>query len=116
MPSKNGITNDRDHHFTPHHLALEVRAGVVLPGVVVAVTRGRSVGGQLLQPVVKILVQPGFIIADEVGGGDVHGDHQQFTIPAFDSPAGLQIWPNNLSMSSFLPDRDRQIPFNRIHL
>src|SRR5438093_7129564 len=41
---------DRDHDLAPHHLALEVRVGVVLAGFVVAVLVDGSMGREPLEP------------------------------------------------------------------
>ena len=63
---------DRDHHFSAHNGALQMRVGVVLAPVV----RILSVwffGSQFLQPALEVLMQAKLIVIYEDAGGDVHG-------------------------------------------
>lgn len=54
--------------------------GVILAGSIVPVLRDWLVRSKLLKPGIVILVQAGFVVVDENGGGDMHGNHQYFTI------------------------------------
>jgi hypothetical protein len=56
---------DCHHNLTSHDLTFHVRIGVVFPGAIVTVLADRLVRGQLLQPVVVILVQAAFNIVDQ---------------------------------------------------
>ena len=50
-----------------------VRVAVVLPRLVVVVAlRARVVGGEPLQPLLVVLVQPSFVVVDEDRSRDVH--------------------------------------------
>jgi hypothetical protein len=65
---------DGDDHFSAHELALHVGVGVVLPGAVVGVSRGRGVErGEFLEPTAVVLMQAGLVVVDENAGSDVHG-------------------------------------------
>ena len=60
------------HHLPAHDLPLHMGVGVVFPHVV-AVLGDWCMGGQLLQPDLVAVMQPGLIVIDEDAGGDVHG-------------------------------------------
>ena len=53
---------DRDDDLAPHHLPLHVGVGVVFAGAVVAVAIWGGVeGGELLEPLLVVLVQAGLV-------------------------------------------------------
>ena len=61
------------HHYLPaHDLPLQMGIGVILADVV-AIPGDRGVGGQVFQPDLVVVMQPGLIVIDEDAGGDVHG-------------------------------------------
>src|SRR5690606_3277155 len=69
---------DGDHDFAAHDLAFVVGIGVVLAGAVVEIAAATGVGAgvegsQALEPALVVLVEAGFVVVDEDGGGDVHG-------------------------------------------
>jgi hypothetical protein len=68
------------HDFPPHDLPLDVRVGVVLAGVVVALLAHRLVRSDLLQPGFIVVMQSRFVVVDEHRGRDVHWIYQSFTI------------------------------------
>jgi hypothetical protein len=69
-------------HFPQRqNLRHDMRIGVVLAGAVMPLLRDRLVRGQLLQPAFVVLVQAGFVVVDEDGGGNVHGVGQRFATP-----------------------------------
>jgi len=64
---------DGYHDLPAHDLALQMGIAIAFPGPVVPVARNGFVGGQFLQPLIIILMQPRLVIVNEHGGGDVHG-------------------------------------------
>src|SRR5262245_48111631 len=52
---------DRDDHFAPHHLPLDVRVGVILARIVVSVLLDRLVRRELFQPDRIVMVQTGLV-------------------------------------------------------
>lgn len=76
---------DSNHHFPAHDLALQVGVGIVFSGAIVLILRHRLVWRQCFQPLLIILMQAGFVIVDEYGGGDVHrvDQHQPLGHAAF---------------------------------
>ena len=72
---------DGDDDLAAHDLAFHVGVGVVFAGAVVMVARGRRIeGGELLQPLLVVFVQPRLVVVDEHAGGDVHGVHQEYLV------------------------------------
>jgi hypothetical protein len=63
-------------HFSSHDRALHVPVSVILAHIVAVLGDGRM-GRKLLQPRVKILVKPCFIVVDEHRRRDVHGVAQK---------------------------------------
>jgi hypothetical protein len=55
---------DSNHHLAPHHLPLQVRVCIVLPGVIVPVLSDGRVGSQFLQPFLIVLVQAILVVVD----------------------------------------------------
>ncbi len=60
-----------DHDLAAHDLSLDVRVGVVFPGVVVPVLAAGLVRRHLLQPAVIVLVEARLVVVDEDRGGEV---------------------------------------------
>jgi hypothetical protein len=56
----------RHHHFAPHHLALEVRVGIVFAGAVVPVLFGGFMRGKLFQPGLVVMVETAFVKIDQI--------------------------------------------------
>jgi len=65
---------DWHNHFVMNQQSLKVRVAVGLAGVVVVVIL--TEWGELLEPLVYIFDQPGFVIVHINAGGDVHGRNQ----------------------------------------
>ena len=63
---------DGHHHFAAHHLAFEMRIGVVLAGVVVLLMLDGLMGRELLQPPLVIRVQPRLVVIDKNTCRNVH--------------------------------------------
>jgi hypothetical protein len=115
---------DRHYHLAAHHLPLEMRIGVVLAGAIVPVLRNRFVGGELLQPLLVILVQAAFIVVDENGSGNVHrvDQNQSFLDAAFpkagfhlagdidETAAGREIEPELFAVASHVAMIPRHEP------
>jgi len=109
---------DRHDHFAPHDLPLQMGVGVVLAGAVVAIVADRLVRGQLLQPILVVLMEAAFIIVDEDRGGYVHSVYQYKSLPdaAFpqtffnlrcnvdERPASRNIEPEFFSVAFHLTD------------
>jgi len=55
----------RDHHFTAHHLALDMGVSVVFSSSVVMVLVDRFVRRQVLEPDLVVMMQSALIIVDE---------------------------------------------------
>ncbi len=68
---------NRHHHFPAHHLALEMRIGIILARQIVPVLRKRLVGRKRLQPFFVIVMKAGFVVIDEDRGGDVHSIYKR---------------------------------------
>jgi len=66
----------RHDDLPSHHLPLDVRIGVVFPGIVVAVLVDWFVRRQFLQPLLIIVVKSPLVIVDEDGRRDVHGIYE----------------------------------------
>ena len=62
---------NRNHHLTPHNLAFHVSIRIIFV-TVVPVLAVRLFRGQLLQPDLVVMMQPGFIIVDEYRSSYVH--------------------------------------------
>jgi hypothetical protein len=68
---------DGHDDLAAHDLPLQVGVGVVLAGAVVLVALRRRVErGQLLQPLLVVLVQARLVVVDEHARRDVHRVHQ----------------------------------------
>src|SRR5262245_3841371 len=61
---------DREDHLVMDERALEMRVGVVLAGLVVAIVSRRS---ELLEPLHEIVLQAAILVVHPDPGGDVHG-------------------------------------------
>ena len=72
---------NRDHNFSTHDLAFQVRVCIVFARSVMTVSRYGLMRRELLQPFIVIMMQPHFVIVDEHGSGDVHGVHQYQPFP-----------------------------------
>ena len=80
---------------------------------IVTVLVDRGMGRQFFQPDVIVVMEAGFIVIDEYGGGDVHrvAEHQAFGYAAFvdaflnigcdidESPAGRYVEPQLFSVT-----------------
>ncbi len=99
----------RDHDVAAHHLALDVRVGVVFAGIVVTVLAHRLVRRQLLQPAVVILVQSRLIIVDKDGGRDVRGIYDAVTI----TTSGWRLRSSSYSAKAN-PGRDHSAEAGRV--
>ena len=65
--------SDRDDHFTAHDLPLVMCIGVVFASAIVMVSiRGWIERGEFFQPLVVVVVQPGFVVVYEHAGCNVH--------------------------------------------
>ena len=67
---------NRDNHFPPHDLALEMGVSVVFARSIVSIGARRSVRSKFFQPYLIIMMQPRFVVIDEYRSGDMHGVHQ----------------------------------------
>src|SRR5580765_4588936 len=67
---------DRDDHFAPHHLPLDVRVGVILARIVVSILLDRLVRRELLQPDRIVVVQTRLVVVDKHRSSNVHGIDQ----------------------------------------
>jgi hypothetical protein len=63
----------RNHDFASHQLALDVRIGIVFPGIVVTILVDRFMGRQFLKDFVVVGEQTWLIIVDVNTRTDVHG-------------------------------------------
>ena len=70
----------RNDHLASHDLALHMRVGIVLSGVVVPVLAHRFMRCYLLWSGIVIMLQLRFIVVDEHRSGNVHGVYDAFTI------------------------------------
>ena len=61
------------YNFTAHHLAFQVRIGVVFARAVMKILADGFMRGEFFQPGFVIVMQPALIVVDEDRGGDVHG-------------------------------------------
>jgi len=83
----------RHYYFAAHDLAFQVGVGIILTGVVMAVTAYRGVRGEVFEPCGVIVMQSSLIIVNENGGGDVHCvyKNQSLSNAAFPQ-ALLHLW------------------------
>jgi len=64
--------DDRHDHLAVHHLAFQMRAGIVLAGAVVTVLTEWLMRDPFLQLDSVIMVESVFIVVEEDRGGDVY--------------------------------------------
>jgi hypothetical protein len=69
-----------NNDLAPHHLPLHVSISVILTGSIVLVLRGRSMGGQFLQPHLVIMQESFLRIIYENRRGYMHGVYQTKTL------------------------------------
>ncbi len=63
---------DSNDDLSPHHLPLDMRVRIVLPGVIVPILLDGLMRRQSFQEVVVVLQEAGFIVVDIYAGADVH--------------------------------------------
>ena len=75
---------DGNDNLPPHDLPLQMPIGIILTGIM-PVLRHRLMRRKLLQPHLKIMMQPRLIVIDKNRRRDMHGidEHQPFTNAAF---------------------------------
>ena len=62
---------DRDHHFPPHDLALQMSVCVILPGSIVVILRCVRMRSQFFEPNIIIVKQSVLGVVDKNRGRDV---------------------------------------------
>jgi hypothetical protein len=61
----------RDHHLAAHHLALQMRVGIVLARPIVPILVDRCMRRQLFEPDLVVMVQATLVVVDEYAGSNV---------------------------------------------